>query len=48
MDKRLFTRLVESMGHMDEIVRGVRAPSRESYVDSAMVKEIQAPRVTWR
>lgn len=42
MDKRLFTRLVESMGQMDEIVRGARAPSRESYVDPAMVKETQA------
>jgi hypothetical protein len=33
MDKKLFKRLVESMGQMDEIVRGVRAPSREFYVD---------------
>jgi hypothetical protein len=30
MDKQLFTRLVESMGQTDEVVRGVRAPSRES------------------
>jgi putative transcriptional regulator len=42
MDKKLFKRLVESMGQMDEIVRGVRAPSREFYVDAAMVKEIRA------
>jgi hypothetical protein len=27
--------LVESMGQTDEIVRGVRAPSREFYVDAA-------------
>jgi putative transcriptional regulator len=42
MDKRLFKRLVESMGQMDEIVRGVRSPSREFYVDAAKVKEIRA------
>jgi len=42
MDKNLFKRLVESMGQMDEIVRGVRAPSREFYVDAATVKEIRA------
>ena len=42
MDKKLFKRLVESMSQMDEIVRGVRAPSREFYVDAAMVKEIRA------
>ena len=42
MDKKLFRRLVESMGQMDEIVRGVRTPSREFYVDAAKVKEIRA------
>ncbi len=42
LDKKLFKRLVESMGQMDEIVRGVRAPSREFYVDAAKVKEIRA------
>ena len=42
MEKKLFKRLVESMCQMDEIVRGVRAPSREFYVDAAMVKEIRA------
>jgi putative transcriptional regulator len=42
LDKRLFKRLVENMGQMDEIVRGVRAPSREFYVDAAKVKEIRA------
>ena len=42
LDKKLFKRLVESMGQMDEIVRGARAPSREFYVDAAKVKEIRA------
>ena len=42
LDKKLFKRLVESMGQMDEIVRGARAPSREFYVDVAKVKEIRA------
>ncbi len=42
MDKKLFKRLVESMQQMDEIVRGVRAPSREILVDAAKVKEIRA------
>jgi putative transcriptional regulator len=42
MDKKLFRRLVESMGQMDEIVRGVRVPSREFFVDAAKVKEIRA------
>lgn len=42
MDKKLFSRLVESMGQTDEIVRGVRAPSREFYVDAAKVKAIRA------
>jgi putative transcriptional regulator len=37
-----FRLLVESMGQMDEIVRGVRAPSREFYIDAAKVKEIRA------
>jgi putative transcriptional regulator len=34
MDKKLFERLAESMGQMDEIVRGVRAPSREICMDA--------------
>ena len=42
LDKKIFKRLVDSMGQMDEIVRGVRAPSREFYVDAAKVKEIRA------
>ncbi len=42
MQKKLFSRLVESMQQMDEIVRGERAPSREFYVDACKVKEIRA------
>jgi len=42
MDKTLFKQLVESMGQMDEIMRGVRTPSREFYVDVAKVKAIRA------
>jgi putative transcriptional regulator len=42
MDKKLFNRLVESMGQMDELVRGIRSPSREFYVDAAKVKDIRA------
>jgi hypothetical protein len=45
LDKKLFKRLVESMGQMDEIVRGMRAPSREFYVHAAKVKEIRAIKV---
>ena len=42
MDKKLFKRLVESMGQMDEIMRGVRAPSRTFRVVTAKVKESRA------
>ena len=42
LDKKVFKRLVEGMGQMDEIVRGVRAPAREFCVDAAKVKEIRA------
>ena len=42
MQKKLFSRLVESMRQMDEIARGARAPSREFYVDASQVKEIRA------
>jgi putative transcriptional regulator len=42
MDKKLFNRLVDSMGQVDEIVRGVRAPSREFFVDAVKVKAIRA------
>ena len=42
MQKKLFSRLVESMQQMDEIVRGERVPSREFYVDASKVKAIRA------
>ena len=42
MQKKLFSRLVESMQQMDEIVRGERTPSREFFVDASKVKEIRA------
>ncbi len=42
LDKKLFKRLVESMGQMEEIVRGVRRPRAEFYVDAAKVNEIRA------
>ena len=42
MDKKLFKRLVDSMEQMDEIVRGVREPSREYSIDASKVKEIRA------
>jgi putative transcriptional regulator len=41
LDKKVFSRLVESMSHMD-IARGVRASAREFCVDAAKVKEIRA------
>jgi hypothetical protein len=34
MDKKLFERLVESMQQHEDIRRGVRAPSREFFVDA--------------
>jgi antitoxin ParD1/3/4 len=42
VNKKLFERLVDSMGQMDEIVRGVRSPSREFHGDAAKVMEIPA------
>ncbi len=41
MDKRLFERLVESMGQINEIARGERVPSREFVVDAMRIKEIR-------
>lgn len=41
MDKRLFDRLAESVGQMNEIARGERAPSREFVIDAMRVKEIR-------
>jgi putative transcriptional regulator len=41
MDKRLFAELKKSVIEMDEVVRGERAPSRESVVDAVRVKQIR-------
>ena len=42
MKKELFERLVESMEQHNEIMRGKRAPSRETYIDAAGVRAIRA------
>jgi putative transcriptional regulator len=42
VNKKLFSKLVESMGQMNEIVRGERAPSREFHIDAIAVKELRA------
>jgi putative transcriptional regulator len=41
VDKKLFSRLAESMKQHSEIARGTRAPSREFHVDSSKVREIR-------
>jgi len=41
MDKKLFSRLVESMVQADEIAHGERAPSREFHIDALGVQEIR-------
>jgi len=41
MDKKLFSRLVESMTQMDAIHRGERPPSREFHVNAVSVKLIR-------
>src|SRR5215208_5632044 len=41
MDENLFSRLVESMTQMNEIIDGERAPSREYAFDALHVKEIR-------
>jgi putative transcriptional regulator len=41
MKKKLFDELVESLKQAGEIVRGERAPSREFYVDAAMIKQLR-------
>jgi len=41
MDKNLFDELMQSVGQMDDIVRGERPPSREFYVDAAQIKSIR-------
>lgn len=42
MDNELFKELLQSVNQMDEIRRGERAPSRETYVASDQVKRIRA------
>ena len=42
MKKQLFERLVESMEQHNEIIRGSRAPSRETRVDAVAVRAIRA------
>src|SRR5687767_6326877 len=42
MDKRLFDRLAQSMGQMNETDAGVRPPSREFHIDAERVQEIRA------
>lgn len=41
MDDALFRKLVESAEQMGEIVRGERAPARETTIDAVQVKEIR-------
>lgn len=41
MKKVLFDELIESLNQAREIVRGERAPSREFFVDAAMVKQLR-------
>jgi len=42
MDKKLFDELMQSVTQMDEIHRGVREPSRETYVASEQVKRVRS------
>ncbi len=41
MNDNLFNELLESVQQMDEIVRGERQPSRETFVAAVKVKEIR-------
>jgi putative transcriptional regulator len=41
MKKKFFDELLESVKQAGEIVRGERAPSREFYVDAAMIKDLR-------
>jgi len=38
---KFFEELMESVGQMDEILRGEREPSREFHVDALQVREIR-------
>lgn len=42
MKKELFKQLIESVQQADEIVRGIREPSREFFLDAAKVKQVRA------
>jgi len=42
MKQRKVNKLLESVRQADEILRGVRAPSREFHVDAAAVKDLRA------
>jgi len=42
MDTKNFEKLLKGTREAGEIVRGERAPARETVVDSAMVKELRA------
>jgi putative transcriptional regulator len=42
MDKKLFSKLVDSMKEMNEIAAGKRKPSRVFEVDATSVKELRA------
>jgi putative transcriptional regulator len=41
MKKKLFEELIESLKQAGEIVRDERAPSREFFVDAAMIKQLR-------
>lgn len=41
MKKKLFDELLESVKQAGEIVRGERAPSREFFIDGAMIKDLR-------
>jgi putative transcriptional regulator len=41
MKKVLFGELLESVKQAGEIVRGERAPSREFFIDAAMIKKLR-------
>ena len=42
MKKKMFDELMESVGQMDQIVRGEVTPSREFFVDAAGIKQLRA------
>ncbi|EBA9087526.1 DNA-binding transcriptional regulator [Salmonella enterica] len=41
MDKVLFERLTQSMSQMNEIIEGIREPSRTFHIDAMKIKEIR-------